>query len=96
MKNIYCICYNTLYIFTSKENAKYFYTTCFYASEGCERERYANILIDLDTCSIGKDNSEALINKIIYFDKFKKRRKEEKIEWEDYTKVIEEIEKGVN
>lgn len=53
---IYTVCYDTLDVFNTKEEARKFYSDCYYNSEGAEHERYANILIDLNFCDIGKDN----------------------------------------
>lgn len=55
-KNIYTICYDTLNVFSSKEDAKKFYIECYYMSEGAEHERYASILVDLNFSDIGRDN----------------------------------------
>ena len=42
---IYTVCYDTLDVFNTKEEAKKFYSECYYMSEGAEQERYASILI---------------------------------------------------
>ena len=54
--NIYTICYDCLDVFNSKEDAKKFYSECYYMSEGAEHDRYASILVDLNFSNIGKDN----------------------------------------
>lgn len=60
MKNknnkVYVICYDTLDVFNTREEAKRFYKYCYYSSEGAEHERYASILIDLDDKDIAKDD----------------------------------------
>ena len=53
---IYTVCYDTLDVFNSKEDAKKFYSECYYMSEGAEHERYASILVDLNFSNLGKDN----------------------------------------
>ncbi len=53
---IYTVCYDTLDVFNSKEDAKRFYSECYYMSEGAEHERYASILVDLNFSNLGKDN----------------------------------------
>ena len=62
--NIYTICYNNLNVFETKEDAKMFYTICYYVTEGAERERYASILIELDFSNICKDNVSSYCNSI--------------------------------
>ena len=93
MKNTYCVCYNTLNVFKNKENAKKFFSECFYSSEGCEHERYGNILVDLMFSNIGLDRVDNVVWEISYFDIFGKHIKSEKIEHSDYMKIIEKIEK---
>lgn len=41
-------CYGKTTTYTNRTQAKKFYSECFAWSEGCERERYANILYQLD------------------------------------------------
>ncbi len=53
---VYVVCYNSLDVFNSKKEAKDFYSTCYYMSEGAEHERYASILADLNFCDTGRDN----------------------------------------
>lgn len=64
MSKIYAACYDTLYVFNSKEQAKKFFGTCYYSSEGAEKERYAAILADLNFSNIGKDNISKYISDI--------------------------------
>ena len=94
MKNTYCVCYNRLSIFKSKELAKKFFTTCYYASEGAEQERYANILIDLQFSNIGTDKQGNLINEYIILDDYNSPIKKEKTELINYKLLIEQFEKG--
>lgn len=54
--NTYAICYDTLYVFNSKDSAKKYFTECYYMSEGAEQQRYTSILFDLNNSNIGKDN----------------------------------------
>lgn len=54
--NAYTICYDSLSVFKSKEDAKKFYGECYQMSEGAEHERYASILVDLNFSNVGKDN----------------------------------------
>lgn len=54
--NVYTICYDSLSVFKSKEDAKKFYSECYQMSEGAEHERYASILVDLNFSNVGKDN----------------------------------------
>lgn len=54
--NIYAICGNELYVFNSKEEAKDFFSECYYSSEGSERSRYASILVGLNYNNICKDD----------------------------------------
>lgn len=54
--NIYAICGNELYVFNSKEEAKYFFTSSYYLSEGSERSRYVSILVGLNYNNISKDD----------------------------------------
>ena len=54
--NAYTVCYDSLSVFKSKENAKKFYSECYQMSEGAEHQRYASILVDLNFSNVGKDN----------------------------------------
>ena len=62
--NIYTVCYNSLDVFFSKEEAKQFYNECYYMSEGAERERYASILVNLNFSNVGKDNVSTYCSEI--------------------------------
>ena len=62
--NIYAICYDTLYVFDSKKEAKSHFSECYYMSEGAEHERYASILVDLNFSNLGKDNVSKDCNEI--------------------------------
>jgi len=64
MNKIYAVCYDTLYVFNGKEQAKKFFETCYYSSEGAEQERYASILADLNFSNTGKDNISKYITNI--------------------------------
>ena len=44
---IQTLCYGTLRKFDSLKKAKDFFLDCYTNSDGCEKERYANILIGL-------------------------------------------------
>lgn len=92
MKNTYCACYNTLDVFTSRENAKKFYTECFYCSEGSEHERYANILVDLMYSNIATDRNSFSVWEIVYFDNENRIIKKEKIERKNTNDVIKKLE----
>ena len=92
MKNVYCACYNRLSVFTSKENAKKFFTECFYCSEGSEHERYANILVDLMYSNIATDRDSFSVWEIVYRDNNNRVIRTDKIERENTTKVIERLE----
>ena len=93
MKNVYCACYNTLHIFASKENARKFFTECFYASEGSEHERYSNILVDLMYSDIGTDRDSFSVWEIRYHNDNNEVIRIDKIERENTNKVIERLEK---
>lgn len=41
------ICYNRAEVWQSRSKAIRFYIECVYASEGCERERYTSVFLDL-------------------------------------------------
>lgn len=62
--NIYAVCYDTLYVFDSKKEAKSHFSDCYYMSEGAEHERYASILVDLNFSNLGKDNVSKDCNEI--------------------------------
>lgn len=47
-KHILCICYNQAHWFSSKKKAEAFFKDCAYNSEGAERDRYIEILMQLD------------------------------------------------
>lgn len=53
---VYTVCHDILRIFNTKDDAKKFYSDCYYMSEGAEHERYASILVDLNFSNLGKDN----------------------------------------
>ena len=63
-EKVYTICYDTLDVFNTKEDAKKFYTTCFYSSEGAEQQRYASILVGLNFRNIAYDNVSSDCNEI--------------------------------
>lgn len=92
MKNIYAVCYNTLYVFKDKELARYHFIDCASCSEGAERDRYVNILMGFEFGNIGVDSEENEINKIVMYDET--NRVVEKIEtnWQNYENVIKELE----
>ena len=92
MKEIYCVCYNTLFVFESKELARKFFSECFYGSDGSEQSRYGSILVDLQFTNIGKDNVDNYVREISYHDKDNNVIRTEKIEKKHYEKVIKEIE----
>lgn len=81
---IYTVCYDTLDVFNTKEEARKFYSDCYYNSEGAEHERYANILIDLNFCDIGK------YNLIINNEEFKLTA------WDNLESVIDNINSMLN
>ena len=62
--DIYTVCYDRLDVFKTKDEAKKFYTRCYYSSEGAEHERYASILVDLNFSNVGKDNVSSYCNEI--------------------------------
>lgn len=63
-ENIYTICCESLSVFKSKEDAKKFYKICSLSSDGKEKERYMNVLINLDSNEIATDNSTRFCDKI--------------------------------
>lgn len=67
MNNIYTVCYNSLDVFEDKEQAKKFYSTCYYSSEGAERERYGSILVDLNFTNKATDNVTSECKEIYIF-----------------------------
>ena len=98
-KHAYCVCYNTLDVFISKENAERFYTTCYYSCDpaSSEAQRYASILIDLRGSKIaidGDDDYNDVVNRVVFFDENNKRTKEIKCDWMNYKKAIEQVESG--
>ncbi|MBO5183371.1 MAG: hypothetical protein J6B64_03120 [Bacilli bacterium] len=93
---IYAVCYDTLDVFNTKEEAKKFYSECYYMSEGAERDRYASVLIGLNFCNIGKDNvsedcREIAIKIPNIEDEFIKVKLDERLSIEDTIKYYEEI-----
>ncbi|MDO5569426.1 MAG: hypothetical protein Q4G04_04890 [bacterium] len=59
----YTICYDSLSIYSNKEDAKKFYKDCYYCSEGAEQQRYASILIGLEeNDQVAYDNSSSSCN----------------------------------
>lgn len=53
---IYAVCYNSLHVFDTKKDARKFFDTCYHCSEGAEQQRYASILIELDSSNFATDN----------------------------------------
>ena len=96
MKNIYCVCYNTLSVFKNKERAKKFFLTCYYSSEGAEKERYSNILIDLDFSDIATDKQGNLITEYVIFNEYNAPIKRQKTELINYKLIIDKIEKHIS
>ena len=47
-KGVICICYNKEHTFSSRKKAEAFFKDCAYNSEGAERDRYIEILMQLD------------------------------------------------
>ena len=93
--NAYTVCYDSLSVFKSKENAKKFYSECYQMSEGAEHERYASILVDLNFSNIGRDNvsydcREISIKVGDYSDKFLNIELEERLSIDDSIKYYEE------
>lgn len=41
------VCYNQAEVWKSRKEATDFYLEAMYACEGCERERYTNVMLDL-------------------------------------------------
>jgi len=91
---IYTVCYDTLDVFNSKEEAKKFYSECYYMSEGAEHERYASILVDLNFSNLGKDNVSKYCNEISIkqnnSDKLLKIKLNDSLSIEDTIKFYEE------
>jgi len=54
------ICYGDVDFFYSRKGARDFYLDCFYNSDGCERDRYATVLGDLepDDCYVAFDGND--------------------------------------
>ncbi len=46
-KHVYVNCYNRLVQYNNINEAKSFFSECYYSSEGSERERYSNIIMDM-------------------------------------------------
>lgn len=90
MKYVYTICYNTLDVWENKQDAIEFYTECFYNSEGCEHERYANILADLHFVNIGRDRVDNIVWKIRFMIKNKLGKID--VEHQDYMDAIKKVE----
>ena len=93
MEKTYVACYYGVDVFTSRENAKKFYTECFYGSEGSEHERYANILVDLMYSNIANDRDSFSVWEIRFFDSNNRVIEKRKIDRENTNKVIERLEK---
>lgn len=91
---IYTVCYDTLDVFNTKEDAKKFYSECYYMSEGAEHERYASILVDLNFSNLGKDNVSKYCNEISIkqngSDKFIKLKLNDSLSIENTIKFYEE------
>lgn len=91
---IYTVCYDTLDVFNTKEEAKKFYGECYYMSEGAEHERYASILVDLNFSNLGKDNVSKYCNEISIkqndSDKFIKLKLNDSLSIEDTINFYEE------
>ena len=64
-KKTFAICYDNLYVFNNKKEAKKYFSDCFYMSEGAEHERYASILADLNFSNTGKDNISEYCTEIV-------------------------------
>ena len=62
-ENVYVICCESLDIFKNKKEAEKFYKICSLSSEGAERERYMNVLVNIDNKLI-TDDSTIFCNKI--------------------------------
>lgn len=60
----YTICYDSLSVFENKEDAKNFYTSCYYCSEGAEQSRYSSVLVDLMFSDLAKDNVSECVRDI--------------------------------
>lgn len=90
-EKVYTICYNTLDVFNTKEEAKKFYTTCFYSSEGVEQQRYASILVGLNFKNIAYDNVSDSCNEIsIKLDKYKDKYL--KLKLNDFLSIHDTVE----
>lgn len=92
---VYTICYDRLDVFNNKDEAKKFYTECYYMSEGAEHQRYASILVDLNFSNIGRDNvsydcREISIKVGDYSDKFLNIELEDRLSIDDTIKYYEE------
>ena len=90
-EKVYTICHNTLDVFNTKEEAKKFYTTCFYSSEGAEQHRYASILVGLNFKNIAYDNVSNSCNEIsIKLDKYKDKYL--KLKLNDFLSIHDTVE----
>ena len=91
MKNVYTICYNRLDVFKSKEEAIENFSICCSYCDPCSAEfmRYANIIVDLNSKNIGKDNVDDYVNEIYYNDTKENIQLKER---KHYMDVIKEIE----
>lgn len=99
-EKVYTICYDTLDVFNTKEEAKKFYTTCFYSSEGAEQQRYASILVGLDFRNIAYDNVSDSCNEISiklekYKDKFLKVKLNDFLSIQDTVEFYEKLIKPI-
>ena len=93
--SVYTLCYDRLDVFNNKDEAKKFYTECYYMSEGAEHERYASILVDLNFSNIGRDNvsydcREISIKVGGYSDIFLNIELEDRLSIDDTNKYYEE------
>ena len=68
--------------------------TCYYSSEGAERERYGNILVDLQFTNVGLDRVDNIVNEICYYDKENKKIESKKVAWTNYLTIIDMVENG--
>ena len=92
MKYVYAVCYNTLNVFKNKDLAKKFFLKCACCSEGAEKERYNNILVDFMFCDIGLDNVSNEINEIVLHDDNNNVLERIKTNWQHYRFAIEDME----
>lgn len=92
MKYTYAVCYNSLYVFKNKELAKEFFLECVKGSEGAEKNRYSNILVDLLFSDIGFDNVENDINEIVLHDDNNNVLERIKTNWQHYRVAVQRLE----